>query len=92
MKPTFNEEHILFKRDGSLNYGFEIVSTNATFDYHKNIFWQSFLLKNNNDDVRGFKAKTCGMHIHFSRSYFTDLEQKNLILFIIQKVIGILSN
>jgi len=46
MKPTFNEEHILFKRDGSLNYGFEIVSTNATFNYHKNIFWQSFLVKN----------------------------------------------
>ena len=81
MKPTFNEDHILFKRDGSLTYGFEIVSTNASFNYHKNIFWKSFFTKKYNDDVRGYKAKTCGMHIHFSRSYFTDLEQKKLNTF-----------
>ena len=81
MKPTFDEEHILFKRDGSLNYGFEIVSTNATFDYHKNIFWKSFFSQKYTNEVKGYQAKTCGMHIHFSRSYFTDLEQKKLNTF-----------
>ena len=40
--------------DGSLNYGFEIVSTNATFNYHKNIFWRLFFSQKYNDDVRGF--------------------------------------
>jgi hypothetical protein len=38
------KENLICVRDGSLDQeiGFEMVSTNATFDYHKNHFWNEF--------------------------------------------------
>jgi len=81
MKECFDQENILFKRDGSLEYGFEIVSTNATFNHHKNLFWKSFFENDYTDEVRGYYAKNCGMHIHFSKKSFSDLEIRKLNTF-----------
>ena len=81
MKECFNQENILFKRDGSLTHGFEIVSTNATFNYHKNLFWKSFFENDYTNEVRGYYAKNCGMHIHFSKKAFSDLEIRKLNTF-----------
>jgi hypothetical protein len=81
MKECFDQENILFKRDGSLDYGFEIVSTNATFNYHKNLFWKSFFENDYTNEVRGYYAKNCGMHIHFSKKSFSDLEIRKLNTF-----------
>ena len=81
MKDCFNSDHILFKRDGSLNYGFEIVSTNATFNYHKNLFWKSFFENDFTNEVKGYHAKSCGMHIHFNKNAFSNLDIRKLNAF-----------
>ena len=81
MKECFDQENILFKRDGSLNYGFEIVSTNATFNYHKNSFWKSFFENDYTNEVRGYYAKNCGMHIHFNKNAFSNLDIRKLNAF-----------
>lgn len=68
------------KRDGSIDYGMEIVSHPGTYKY-----WQeadlSFcnLLKANN--CRAYDTKTCGMHVHISKSALTIAQQAKLLLF-----------
>ena len=78
-----NKEYIVCKRDGSLDAerGFEIVSTNADFYYHKNIFWNEFFKLNLHETCKGYHGSNCGMHIHINRSSFTDFQQRVLNLF-----------
>jgi len=77
------KEFILCKHDGSLHqdYGFELVSTNATFDYHKKTFWNKFFELNPNQYVKAYHGYNCGIHIHFSRKAFTDNQMKRLNCF-----------
>ena len=57
--------HCIFKRDGSIRNGFEIVSTPATLDIHKQEFKPFF------DNVVSqstlMEAASVGMHVHVSR-------------------------
>lgn len=57
--------HCIFKRDGSISNGFEIVSTAATLDVHKTE-WKAFF-----DGVKDkstlHEADSVGMHVHVSR-------------------------
>lgn len=71
------------KRDGSLceENGFELVSTNADFDYHKNHLWNDFFKLNLHEKVKGYHGHQTGYHIHFSREPFTVLEMKRLNAF-----------
>ena len=76
-------DDVLFKRDGSLNdkYGFEIVSTPATFKHHKEVFWTDFFKLNPNTMVKGYHGYNCGIHIHFSRDAFTDNQLRRINVF-----------
>lgn len=76
-------EYIVCKRDGSLDAdkGFEIVSTNADFYYHKNIFWNDFFNLNLHESCKGYHGANCGMHIHINRDTFSDFQQRILNLF-----------
>jgi len=71
------------KRDGSLceENGFELVSTNADFDYHKNHLWNDFFKLNLHEKVKGYHGHQTGYHIHFSREPFTVSEMKRLNAF-----------
>ena len=55
---------ILCKHDGSLHqdHGFELVSTNATFHYHKKTFWNKFFELNPNQYVKAYHGYNCGIH------------------------------
>src|SRR5210317_474050 len=77
------KEFILCKHDGSLHadHGFELVSTNATFHYHKKTFWNEFFELNPNEFVKAYHGYNCGIHIHFSRSAFTDNQLRRLNCF-----------
>lgn len=75
-------KHLYIKTDGSLDDGMELVTHPMTLDYHMNHMpWNDVL-----DEARalGFKShqtKTCGLHIHISRTAFgdTDIEQEGAI-------------
>jgi hypothetical protein len=63
------------KNDGSLSNGFEIVTHPMTHDYYKNnapAFWETLSTLRSSSDfkVKSWDTRTCGVHIHISRSGF----------------------
>lgn len=65
-------DHLYFKRDGSLNNGFEIVTHPLSFEWieeNRNKFSNMLKLSRENG-FRSFNSSTCGMHIHLSKSSF----------------------
>lgn len=73
-------ERVICVRDGSLcqETGFEMVSTNCTFDYHKNHFWNDFFNSDLVNQLRAYKGSQTAIHIHFTRSAFTEHQQRHL--------------
>ena len=70
---NYNGERIYCKHDGSIDCGFEIVSHPMTLDYHTNkMNWSDVFNKAINMNYLSHKTKTCGLHIHVSRSAFGD--------------------
>ena len=66
-------EHIYIKHDGSLEYGFEIVSHPATLEYHlNNIKWEKLMEKALAMNYRSHDTDTCGLHVHVSRNALGD--------------------
>ena len=63
-------ELFIVKHDGSLDHGFKVVSHPATLAY-----WNNHNLACFTELAKlgycAFKTKTCGMHVHFSRSVVT---------------------
>lgn len=73
----------VMKSDGSLNNGFEIVTAPCTLEYHKEQFhWQELTRLCLDHGARAHKTTTCGLHIHFDRSYFTFTELVRLSMFV----------
>ncbi|WP_313530723.1 amidoligase family protein [Anaerotignum sp.] len=63
-----DEEYIYCKKDGSLEYGFEIVTHPMTLDYHCNkLNWSRILEKASSLGYHSHQTSTCGLHIHVSR-------------------------
>lgn len=68
-------EHIYCKHDGSLDDGFEIVSHPMSYAYHlEEMPWQSVLQTAVDLGYQSHKTRTCGLHIHVSRSAFGETE------------------
>jgi hypothetical protein len=64
--------HAYLKDDGSLNDGFEIVTHPHTLDmYHTDFNW-SVLDRLQADGYRSWNTRTCGLHVHVSRTAFGD--------------------
>lgn len=67
------------KEDGSLDYGFEICSSPASLDKHKEK-WEKFFVE---DVVSNFESRTtCGMHVHVSREPLSTLQIGKIIEFV----------
>ena len=70
------QKHVMIKRDGSLDCGFEMVTHPATLEY---MLSNKARYDNLCDIPRaaGFLSHnigTCGLHVHVSRNYFTEQE------------------
>tara|TARA_R100001440_G_scaffold21207_1_gene35053 strand:+ start:1320 stop:2234 length:915 start_codon:yes stop_codon:yes gene_type:complete len=76
-------ENILCKRDGSLDEekGFEMSSTNCSFEYHKETFWNDFFELNPAQYCKGYDGYQCGIHWHFNRNVFTENQLRRLNCF-----------
>ena len=73
-------DFVICKNDSSIGYGFEIVSSPATFDYHKTA-WDRFF-SNSAKHLRSYRDTTCGLHIHVGRSFFPKIAVGKLLEFI----------
>ena len=61
------------KSDGSLMCGFEIVTHPMTYDYFTNEipeFWDTLTDLKDRYDMKSWATRTCGLHIHISRTGF----------------------
>ena len=70
-----DKELAYLKHDGSLNCGFEVVTHPMSHDFYKNEAQEFFdviegLRTNDPYKVKSWDTKTCGLHIHISRSGF----------------------
>lgn len=72
---------VYLKEDGSLSHGFEIVSHPATMGYFMNHFQWKFIGDLRDMGYKAWNAKSCGLHVHLSRSAF--VSDKHLAVFVI---------
>lgn len=74
------KDFCILKADSSLELGgFEIVSLPCSLDYHKKA-WKAFF-KNAAQYLKSFKTTCCGLHVHISRKWLTDMQQGKFIVF-----------
>lgn len=69
------DDFAYLKNDGSLDEGFELVTHPMTFDFLMDNeasaeVWNSIETMKNKYDARSFHTRTCGFHIHISRTGF----------------------
>ena len=80
IRHELRDMQFVFETDGSLNNGFEIISQPMTMAYikeHKEDLEKMFKMLSENG-FASHDTSTCGLHIHFSRNYFADNEDKYL--------------
>tara|TARA_E500000305_G_scaffold108881_1_gene112263 strand:- start:3985 stop:5319 length:1335 start_codon:yes stop_codon:yes gene_type:complete len=75
-RDCFNQDqtNVICKRDGSLDpkKGFEMSTTNCSFNYHKNHFWNDFFKLKPAQYCKAYEGSDCGIHIHTNRNYFSE--------------------
>jgi hypothetical protein len=75
-RDCFNRDqtNVICKRDGSLDpsKGFEMSTTNCSFQYHKNHFWNDFFELKPAQYCKAYDGSDCGIHIHTNRNYFSE--------------------
>lgn len=73
---------VYYKYDGSLNYGYEIVTHPMILDYHKNkMNWHDILQFLKDKKIKSHDTTTCGLHIHVNKNFFNQSDQIKLNLF-----------
>lgn len=77
-----NEQKFYLKTDGSLDNGIEIVSHPMSLEYHSKFEWDNIFRKCLDYGFRSHNTKTCGIHIHISKSFLSQSETIKLALFI----------
>lgn len=77
------KDFIVCKHDGTIEFGFEIVTAPASIKVHESK-WRRFFL-NQKDLFLRLKGEDCGMHIHASRSNLSDLQIGKMMNFIYNK-------
>lgn len=69
-------QDITCESDGSLDDGFELISTTATVDYHiRRYNWGDMMQEAIEHGYTSHDAGTCGLHVHMDREYFADMQQ-----------------
>jgi len=78
-----NEEQqiVYLKEDGSIDYGFEIVSHPGTLEFFMNHFNWEAISTLSEMKYKSWERKSCGLHIHMSRLAFAN--EKHLFKFLV---------
>ncbi len=77
-----NEDVFYCKHDGSLDDGFEIVSHPMTLRAQKTMAYADMLAELKKAGCKSHNTTTCGLHVHVSRSFFSQSEMVKLGLFV----------
>ena len=78
-----------YENDGSLSYGFEMISQPASLSYHMSMMPKyadafQYLIEN---DIKSHDIKSCGLHAHLDRRYFGEKEDSSIakLLYLFEK-------
>ena len=74
-------KRVFFESDGSINYGFEIISQPMSLPAHRELW--SWL--RNKDAIRYLKShqtRTCGLHVHVNRDNLSQLQIAKIVTFV----------
>lgn len=74
-------KQVFFENDGSLNFGFEIISQPMGLDKHKEL-WSWLKDKNVTKGLLSHNTSTCGLHVHISKEGMTKLQIAKIVSFI----------
>ena len=58
--------------DGSIHYGFEMISHPMTLEAHKHASWPKRLTRILASGFRSYDRTNCGMHVHVSRNFLRE--------------------
>ena len=72
-------QYALCEEDGSLNDGFEMVTSYTGLDVHKH---QLQFFKNSFAGMSSHNTKTCGLHVHICKSNMSTLHGAKMVFFI----------
>lgn len=76
-----HSSEILMKEDGSLENGIELVTGRYSLDAHKNL-WPRLCTTAIGAGLRSWKHSSTGVHVHMSRSFFSQLDIGKILVFI----------
>lgn len=74
---TKNEDLFFYcSHDGSIHDGFEIITQPATLEYHLQYDYNNLFRILRRMGYLSHDTSTCGLHIHFNKSFFGDNEKR----------------
>ena len=78
VKDIMGHDFIYQERDGSIRDGFENITQPATLEYHesKEDAYRAMFRYLVKKGYRSHNTSTCGLHVHFNRSFFNGNEDK----------------
>lgn len=89
VKDIMGHDFIYQESDGSITNGFENITQPATLEYHesKEDAYRAMFRYLVKEGYRSHNTLTCGLHVHFNRSFFANNEDKYIerLLFIVDK-------
>lgn len=65
-----NDELMYFKEDGSISYGFEMVTQPCTPEFYEKSFPWEVIETLRQRDCASWNRRSCGLHIHMNRASF----------------------
>lgn len=71
-----DNNEVYFEYDGSLNYGFELITQPHTIESFYAMPWETILRVIRNNGFQSHDIGTCGLHMHISRDFFGSTEEK----------------
>jgi hypothetical protein len=74
-------KNIFFENDGSLNYGFEMVTHPMSLPAHREL-WKFLQDKEAIKYMRSHNTSSCGLHVHVSRRGLSSLQIAKIVTFI----------
>jgi hypothetical protein len=78
-----DDELMYFKEDGSIDYGFEIVTQPCTPQFYEQAFPWDVIERLRQQDCAAWNRRSCGLHIHMNRrSFASDKHLWKFLVFI----------
>ena len=78
----YEDDFIFLKEDGTIDYGFEIVSHPLSLKYHKERPYRDIFNHLINEECSSHNTKTCGLHIHAEKKGLNNLDLIKIVSFV----------